>query len=928
MAILIVDSPFISFVSNSDALLYEHLRGEEERVSIWADAAPIRPLRRSHAVTIGAKFSKSRRGGKSKSKAKGGLKEKAEDYAIQQGEQFVREKAREYVQAQAPPADPPPPKKGKVKSGWRSKSKAKRRAITPSPSASPEPHTRALEPEPEPGASWHDGGGDGGWHAGGHEDDGWHPPEHEHAHARQEKHIDIGEDDGYPGDEVAQRAMDDSPPESHYHQTPPQSHYRKSEPQSRHRQSHPPRQVQDRRQRDLPAAQPHRSTDRVRAKPSEKGLANHIDNIRQFFTVSKCTGTKRALCIGINYTGQENELHGCVNDAKNMARFIMKTYGFRAENVCLLTDDSPHARQVPTKKNMEDAMDWLVKGAKCHDSLFFHYSGHGGLTKDLDGDEIDGYDEVIFPVDYKKKGEIVDDVRSLCVPFLAHGHLTFSNAGTSLAPGEASTKRMSTNCKGPSTLPLHDLTYMQAVFDSCHSGTALDLDYIYHSNGRLWRSHQVSPKARKEKQTPADVISFCACKDSGTSADTEEGGQAVGAMSYGLLKALKKDPHQTYSELLKNVRQELKNKYKQRSQLSSSHPVPVHKMPSVSIRHATSAADTKFIISSFDSALPWLASIGSGAQWGAEPFSERPKFCQEIKELVEGSTGIVDGMAWIADVPSTNDEGAVSAGAIVLSKNPPSYAPSQSAVVPVPEIYIRILITDQALGEIAKGVGSKLIDFARNKAKQEGAELLRVDCWKGGADSLLRYYEKQGFVRVGDFQCPDKHVPGQMWTGWVLEEWLARRATSAADTKFIIDCFDNALPWLASIGKGAQWGSEPFSEKEYFCKEVKGFVEESPKLATGIAWIADVPTPGGEGTVPAGAIVLSSDAPSYAPSQSVAVPVPEIYIRILITDQTLGKVAKGVGSKLIEFARNRAKEGGMELIRVDCWRGGDDSLMK
>ena len=161
-------------------------------------------------------------------------------------------------------------------------------------------------------------------------------------------------------------------------------------------------------------------------------------------------------------------------------------------------------------------------------------------------------------------------------------------------------------------------------------------------------------------------------------------------------------------------------------------------MSSVSIRHATSAADTKFIISSFDSALPWLASVGSGAQWGAEPFSERPKFCQEIKELVEGSAGIDGGMAWIADVPYPNDEGSVPAGAIVLSKNPPSYAPSQSVAVPVPEIYIRILITDQALGDAAKGVGSKLIEFARNQAKQEGAELLRVDCWKGGSDSLLR----------------------------------------------------------------------------------------------------------------------------------------------------------------------------------------------
>ena len=56
-------------------------------------------------------------------------------------------------------------------------------------------------------------------------------------------------------------------------------------------------------------------------------------------------------------------------------------------------------------------MQWLVGGASPHDSLFFHCkvgsmyyniylfslflsdSGHGGQTKDLDGDEDDGYDE-------------------------------------------------------------------------------------------------------------------------------------------------------------------------------------------------------------------------------------------------------------------------------------------------------------------------------------------------------------------------------------------------------------------------------------------------------------------------------------------------------------------------------------------------------
>ena len=93
-------------------------------------------------------------------------------------------------------------------------------------------------------------------------------------------------------------------------------------------------------------------------------------------------------------------------------------------------------------------MQWLVMDARPNDSLFFHCvfslfklvqkaidyyldSGHGGQTEDLDGDEEDGYDEglsqlpespcrpfcsqemflpVIYPVDFKKAGHIVNDV--------------------------------------------------------------------------------------------------------------------------------------------------------------------------------------------------------------------------------------------------------------------------------------------------------------------------------------------------------------------------------------------------------------------------------------------------------------------------------------------------------------------------------------
>jgi hypothetical protein len=60
-------------------------------------------------------------------------------------------------------------------------------------------------------------------------------------------------------------------------------------------------------------------------------------------------------------------------------------------------------------------MQWLVGGAHPDDALFIHYSGHGGRTRDLDGDELDGWDEVIFPVDYKTSGIITDDVIISCL---------------------------------------------------------------------------------------------------------------------------------------------------------------------------------------------------------------------------------------------------------------------------------------------------------------------------------------------------------------------------------------------------------------------------------------------------------------------------------------------------------------------------------
>jgi len=258
------------------------------------------------------------------------------------------------------------------------------------------------------------------------------------------------------------------------------------------------------------------------------------------FQCSKCTGRKKAVCIGINYTGQNSQLDGCVSDAKNMYRFLTDRLGFRSRDIIRLTDEARDPRNLPTRQNILGAIRWLVRGAHKHDSLFFHYSGHGSQIRDLNGDEVDGYDEVIFPLDYSHSGTIIDDElhNSLVKPLPAGCRLT-------------------------------------AVFDSCHSGSVLDIPFVYHSDGRV-RSSSVNKEFLREKSTPAEVICWSGATDAGTSADVQGGGGiAVGAMSYAFLSALGGRSRPTYEELLRNLRRATR-KYHQKPQLSASHHIDLN----------------------------------------------------------------------------------------------------------------------------------------------------------------------------------------------------------------------------------------------------------------------------------------------------------------------------------------------------------------
>ncbi|KIJ11955.1 hypothetical protein PAXINDRAFT_15138 [Paxillus involutus ATCC 200175] len=80
---------------------------------------------------------------------------------------------------------------------------------------------------------------------------------------------------------------------------------------------------------------------------------------------------KKALLIGINYIGQEAALQGCIEDVDRMKKFLLSR-GYKEEDMVMLKDDSQDRRKRPTRQNIFDAMQWLVKDAGPNDFLFFH----------------------------------------------------------------------------------------------------------------------------------------------------------------------------------------------------------------------------------------------------------------------------------------------------------------------------------------------------------------------------------------------------------------------------------------------------------------------------------------------------------------------------------------------------------------------------
>lgn len=252
-------------------------------------------------------------------------------------------------------------------------------------------------------------------------------------------------------------------------------------------------------------------------------LNKNIQAIQSFVPTNiNISKNSKALLVGINYVGTENELSGCIQDITDIKNRISNK--FSSDNIVLLLEKNA------TKANILQTFTDLLRNSVSGDLLFFAYSGHGSYTLDLNRDETTGYDQCICPVDMDF---IIDDELKAIIQ---------------------------TNLKQGVTL--------FAMFDSCFSGSVLDLRYQYMDS----LNYDNFTENSAELETNGNVFMISGCTDYQTSADAFINGKNNGAMTWSLLNALTQQPNCTWRQLVKNMRTSLRtNGYSQIPQFSSGN---------------------------------------------------------------------------------------------------------------------------------------------------------------------------------------------------------------------------------------------------------------------------------------------------------------------------------------------------------------------
>ena len=231
---------------------------------------------------------------------------------------------------------------------------------------------------------------------------------------------------------------------------------------------------------------------------------------------------KKALLIGINYIGTDHELNGCIDDTERMKTFL-ETKGF--DNFDIMTDLT---NIKPTRINILNKIKNLLYYSVEGDLLFIYFSGHGSYTHDLNMDEQDGKDELIVSSDLKY---VVDDeIKDILNKF--------------------SKKNVS----------------IIGIFDSCHSGTVMDLRYHYDYLNDDYSENVMNDNCL------SNVLMISGCMDEQTSLEAIIDGKPQGALSSTFINIMNsKNDDLSWKELMSSMYESLRsNNFPQIPQISTN----------------------------------------------------------------------------------------------------------------------------------------------------------------------------------------------------------------------------------------------------------------------------------------------------------------------------------------------------------------------
>ena len=228
-----------------------------------------------------------------------------------------------------------------------------------------------------------------------------------------------------------------------------------------------------------------------------------INKLQNENNISKPDREIYCLIIGCNYENQSGELYGCQNDASLIVQ-TLANYHYNLNGDGVKTKDNLYMKylldrknfEYPTKKNIIEEINKLVININKSGYGYLYYAGHGYNTYDKEGDEDDGMDEVIIPYDHDTNGIITDD-------WLYENFV----------------KKLNKN------------TNVRAIYDCCHSGTIMDLQYTFANNNFK----------NNDKKIMSNIIVASGCTDSQQGADIYDSNREAshGAMTSNFCKVLK-----------------------------------------------------------------------------------------------------------------------------------------------------------------------------------------------------------------------------------------------------------------------------------------------------------------------------------------------------------------------------------------------------